>query len=205
MRTIHEMNRHPLVRTARWLAVACILWVPTSVLAQNLPPEAGPARTVKMFDLFCFSLLPDIASIAEVAAAGEFKELTGDNLRPYQPQVPADELRAWRFTDLGGEFTLAVTKSKPDDKFKGDFPEFANSINYACSLITPGQDATRDVVKEMTEIMGREPDETWNQDPLHVDFWTGQSDKLLVQLFHYSSRKNATTNLLSASAFVKNE
>lgn len=183
-------------------AAGALTWL-APAQAQGLPPDAGPARTAKMFDLFCFSQLPDIEGIASVAKSGEFTELSGAELQKYQPQVPADKIHVWQFDDLGSTFTLISTKSKPDAEFKKTFPAFANSVNYACSLITPGKDAKAGVLKEMTALMERAPDESWDEARVQVDHWAGQTETLLVQVFQYSSRDGKISNLLSASAFVK--
>jgi hypothetical protein len=200
-----ESFRNPacfrVVRTL--LAVAFALMFIAPARAQGLPPNAGPARTVKMFDLFCFSQLPDIAGVASVAKAGGFTELSGAELQKYQPQVPADEIRVWRFGDHGSTFTLISTRSKPDAEFKKTFPAFANSVNFACSLITPGKDAKAGVLKEMAALMERAPDESWAEARVQVDSWAGQTETLLVQVFQYSSRDGKISNLLSASTFVK--
>lgn len=172
-------------------------------LAQELPEEAGPARTTKLFDLFCFNQLPNLAAIAKIAEAGEFVPIEGAELQKYQPAVPAEELSAWHFDDLAGRFVLIASKSKPDEKFKTDFPDFAESEAFACSLITPGADPSADVLAQMTEIMGRKPDAVWDQDPMKVQSWTGQTEKLLVNVYHYAAIKDGKTALLSASAFVK--
>lgn len=189
---------------ALWVAI--VLNGPAPVLSGpeiGLPPEPGPARTVKMFDLFCLGLLPDLAAIAEVAAAGGFTELSGDELTPYQPEVPADELRVWRFEDFDSEFTMAISKSKPDEQFKATVPEFADSVSYACSLITSGHDPKSAVLGEMSKLMGRDADETWEQGPLKVHAWTGQTDEMLTQVFHYAPIQGEATSLLAVTTFVK--
>lgn len=168
-----------------------------------MPSKPGPSRTVSMFRQLCFSKLPDIEAIAKMAAAESFAELSGDELKPYQPEVQPEEFRAWRFKDFEAVFTLMVTRTKPDDLFKKSVPEFAESTNYACSLITPGRDAKTEVLKHLTEVVGRKPDERWDQGPMKVEAWSGQTKKVLSQVFHYALAKSANTSLLSASTFVK--
>ncbi len=190
-----QMLRFPV-----FAVVALVLCGPVN--GQELPKESGPARTVKMFDLFCLNLVPEISSIAD-AAAGNFTELKGKKLEKYQPQVPAEELRAWRYEDFGAEFVLATTRSKPDDQFKKEVPDFAGATNFACSLIIPAKDPEEKVLKEMVELVGREPDEAWDQGPLRAHSWTGQTDSLLVHVYYYAPTSKGTTGVLSASTFVK--
>jgi hypothetical protein len=179
------------------LALSC------AVIGEELPKEPGPARTVRMFDLFCLSLIPDVSRIAEAAAAGNFTELKVNKLEKYQPQVRADELRAWSYEDFGSEFVLTAARSKPDAQFKRDIPEFADSTNFACSLIIPTKDPKEKVLKEMIGLMEREPDEAWDEGPMRVHAWAGQTDKLLIYVNYYAPAKEGPSGIVGATTFVK--
>ncbi|MGI9404380.1 MAG: hypothetical protein ACR2OF_07740 [Hyphomicrobium sp.] len=173
------------------------------VNAQGLPKDPGPARTVKLFNFYCLSQLPIIEDVANAAGFGEFAELVGEELQKYQPEVPADELRAWRLRDFGSEFILTTARSKPDAQFKKEVPEFANSKSVACSLIISSEDADEQLLKEMVGLVGREPDEAWDQGPLRVHAWTGKTDKLLIVVHYYAPESEGQNAILRATAFVK--
>jgi len=174
------------------------------VPGEKLPKEPGPARTVKMFDLYCLSIVPEISKIEEAAAVRNFTELKGKSLEEYQPQLRAEELRAWRYEDFGKEFVLTTARSKPGPQFKKEAPEFADSKNFGCSLIIPADDPKEKVLKEMVGLLGRDPDKAWAQWPLRVHAWTGKTDKLLAVIHYYAPTKKGQNAILSASAFVKN-
>jgi len=168
-----------------------------------LPKKAGPERTAKLFDLFCFNQLPDIGAIAKIAKAGGFTALKGAALQKYQSDVPAKDLKAWKFKDLGGEYVLITAKTKPKAAEIKDIPAFQGSTSYACTLFTPSNDPSSGVQQEMVKIMERKADATYDQGPLKVHSWTGQTDTLLVNIFHYASAKGQKTVLLSGVTFVK--
>jgi len=191
-----------IMRLIIWAVVALALAGPVN--AEELPEEPGPARTVKMFDLFCLSLVPEISRIAEAAAAGNFTVLKGQRLEKYQPQVRAEELRAWSYEDFGSEFVLTTARSKPDAQFKKDVPEFADSKNFACSLIIPAKDPKGRILKEMASLLERDPDEAWDEGAMRVHGWTGQTDSLLIYVHYYAPTKKGPTGVLSASTFIKN-
>jgi len=178
----------------------------SGALASPLPETPGAARTVKMFDLFCLEPVSDLDRIAEIANAGEFDELTGRRRDAYQPAVRAKKLRAWRFEDFGVEFALTTALSDPDAQFKQDVPAFAKSESRACSLIMPAADEPKaaDILKEMTSLLTREPDEIWDQKPLRVHSWTGQTEDLLIIVYYYAPTQEGAKGLLSATTFVKN-
>jgi hypothetical protein len=171
--------------------------------ARALPKEKGPARTVGMFNIYCLSQLPDLEGVRQAAGFGEFAQITGNELEPYQPAVPAEELNAWRFHDFGAEYVLTAARTKPDEAFKQQVPAFANSTNVACSLLFPATDPRDAVLKQIVELLGRAADETWEEGPMRVYAWSGQTDKLLSHVHYYAPAQGGPTAVLSATTFVK--
>ena len=187
----------------RAVAVGAALVITSPVLAQGLPAKPGPARTAKMFDVLCLSKLPDIKVIAALATANKFTKLGKGGLAPYRPSVPADEMHGWQFADFGAKYTLIVTRSKPDAQFKAQMPAFANSVNYACSLILPNRFAKAAVIDALGKIIGRKRDETWDQGPMRVHAWKATTQKLFIQAYHYAGKARPNSSLISATIFVK--
>lgn len=185
-------------------AAAVAAMLAASAAAQDLPEQPGPERTVKLFDLFCYAHLPDLDAVADIAAAGGFAELEGDELELYRPDAEAEALRAWRFDDFGAEFVLSTARSLPDDAFKADVPEFADSTSYACSLVIDNDDPAEALLDRTATLVGRAPDETWEQPPLRAHAWTGQTEELLVVLLYYAPLDGGTGGTLTSSVFVKN-
>ncbi|GAG10626.1 unnamed protein product, partial [marine sediment metagenome] len=142
-------------------------------IGEGLPKKPGPARTVKMFNLFCLSLVPEISKIEEAAVVRHFTELKGKALKEYQPLFRAKEMRAWSYEDFGSQFVLTTTRSEPAARFKEEVPEFADSRNFGCSLIFRTNDPKEKVLKEMVDSLGRDPEEVWTQRPRRVHAWTG--------------------------------
>ena len=171
--------------------------------AQGLTKEKGPARTVLMFNIFCLSQLPDLDGVRQAAGFGEFAQITGDELEQYQPAVRAGELHAWRFHDFGAEYVLTAARTKPDETFKQQVPAFAKSTSVACSLLFPATDPGEAVLRQIVALLGRAADETWEEGPMRVHAWSGQTDKLLSHVHYYTPAKDGPTAVLSATTFVK--
>lgn len=167
-------------------------------------PKRGPEYVVNMFNVFCLSHLPDLKGIATAAGFGEFAEMVGAELRAYQPEVPADTLRGWKFHDATDEYVLIASKSKPDDVFKKAVPAFAKSKVYGCSLLVPAKQPNDKLLASLAKLLGRAPDEEWDEGPLHVHSWTGKTDKILSNVYFYAPQAGAATAVFSANAFVKN-
>ena len=200
------MNR---CKSTRWslvlraVAFGAALAIVSPAMAEGLPAKPGPARTAKMFDLLCLGKLPDIKAIASLAVANKFAKLQGKALAAYRPQAPVDQLHGWRFTDFGAKYTLLVTSGKPDAQFKAEMPAYANSVNYACSLILPNKFAKAAVLAALGKIVGRKHDDAWDQGRMQVHAWKATTDKFFIQAFHYAGKALPNSSLLSASIFVK--
>jgi hypothetical protein len=163
--------------------------------------ETPAARTVKIFNVFCLSQLPDLDGVAKAAGFGEFAPITGDELKAHTPDIPTDALYAWRFHEAGGEFILTAGQSKPDDKSKKEAPAFANAKRFACTLTFPPADA-RQVVAELNALLKRQPSGTSSEGGASVHTWTHATAKHLSRVeFHSSSA--AAPGQLSASVLAK--
>lgn len=180
------------------------LTIATPALAEGLPDKAGPERTVAMFNTFCFARMPDIESIEKIAAAGEFTELQGDDLKPYQPPVPAEKLRVWKYKDFDKEYSLTISQSLPDEEFKKAVPDFADSKSFACSLVLPATDPKEELLQGVEKVLERKPDESYEEGPFNVHTWSGLSDTLMVHVYYYAPAKGKAGGLMSTVTFVKN-
>lgn len=178
------------------------LALPLAAVAQTIPKEKGPERTIGLFSFLCLKQLPDLNGIERAAGFGEFDQLTGDDLKPYAPQVPPEKLFAWRYHDHGERFILTAAQSKPDDAFKKEMPAFANATNTACSLLVPSQQPDP-LLSELTRTMGRPADETWQEGAMRVHSWTHKRADALSYVHYYVPEKAGATAVLSASVFVK--
>jgi hypothetical protein len=179
------------------------LALPAIAVAQTIPKEKGPVRTIGLFNFLCLKQLPDLNGIERAAGFGEFDQLTGDDLKPYTPQVLPEKLLAWRYHDHGDEFVLIAAQSKPDDAFKKQAPAFAKSTNTACSLRVPSAQPDP-LLGELTRTMGRAADQTWQEGAMRVHTWTHQQGDALSYVHYYAPEKAGAIAILNASVFVKN-
>jgi hypothetical protein len=189
-----------LIRTTL-LAVA-IAALPALGAAQTIPKTKGPTRTIGLFDFLCLKQLPDLKGIERAAGFGEFDQLTGEDLAPYAPQVPPEKLFAWRYHDHGEQFILTASQAKPDDEFKKKMPAFANATNTACSLLVPSAKPDP-LLGELTRVMGRAADQSWQEGPTRVYSWTHQQPDALSYVHYYAPENAGSKAVLSASVFVK--
>lgn len=184
------------------LAMALTCGLPAVALAQTIPKEKGPARVIGQFNFLCLKQLPDIEGVERAAGFGEYDQLTGEDLKPHAPQAPVEKLLAWRYHDHGEEFILTAARSKPDDAFKKQMPAFAKATNTACSLLVPGSKPDL-LLGELTRVMGRAADQTWQEGPMRVHTWTHQRNDALSYVHYYAPENAGGKAVLSASVFIK--
>ena len=186
-----------------FLLIVASAALPALGSAQTIPKSKGPTRTIGLFDFLCLKQLPDLNGIERAAGFGEFDQLTGEDLAPYVPQVPTEKLFAWRYHDHGEQFILTATQGKPDDEFKKKMPAFANATNTACSLLVPSAKPDP-LLGELTRVMGRAADQSWQDGPMRVYSWTHQRPGALSYVHYYAPENTGAKAALSASVFVKN-
>lgn len=185
------------------LTLVSLVLPPDLALAGELPKEKGVARTVKMFDMFCLTQLPDIEAIERFAGFGEFAQILGDDLAPYRTGMPEERVLAWRFHDFGAELILTATRAKPDDAAKQKHPAFAKGRSVACSLLIPNDAAREDIVQELKHRLGRDPDESGDDAGAHVFGWNNETAKAVSRVVYRAPAEKGRKAALSASAYVK--
>lgn len=189
--------------TARALLIFVIAAaLPVLAHAQTIPKAKGPERTFRLFQFFCLQHLPDLEGIERAAGFGEYDQLYGADLAPYTPDRPFEKLLGWRYHDHGDEFVLTAMRSKPDEAFKAEMPEYASGTETSCSLRIPNA-KSEILLGELTRNLRRAPDKTWQDGPTHVYSWTHQDAKGLSYVQLYVPDNAAAKAMLSASVHSK--
>ena len=167
-------------------------------LAEDAALNAEKAnRVAKLFDEICYSNLPNLDPIARLAKTRGWKPITGNALKAHAPEVPPDLLKAWSFLDQGVKFRVSVSSGPVDQTFAKAFPAFAKSNAFACSLILPGLVPQSVMGTALTKLVGRPADESYDQTPFNVNFWSGITDELAALMYHYKPDSGRPGGLIS--------
>lgn len=188
----------------RWTTTGAALLIASAVSfsARAEASKADAAQSVGLFDLLCYSTMPDIAAVEAHATEQKWQALTGKDLDAFRPAVETDLLRAWAFDDNGTRFQVTITQSPMDDQSKAEFPAYAEATNYACSLVLPaGPPASAEIGAEMEKLLERKPDEVYEDGPWKVSAWSGATAEIMVLLYHYAPKSGAPGGLLSMTVF----
>lgn len=168
-----------------------------------LPKLAGAARTVALFDRICYETTPDFSKIEHQASQDKWKAVTGDALKAYAPQGKAELLKAWTFQDMGQTFHVSIARSVLDSEMKQAMPAFANGQSYSCSLNLPGKAPSKDIAEAMHSLIGRGADESFDQPPFAVQFWSGVTEDLAAMVYYYQPKSGKPGGLLSLVVLKK--
>jgi hypothetical protein len=191
-------QRRNLQAAASYLLLLLCAQSPLPAGAVELPKEKGVARTVKMFDMFCLSQLPDVDGIERFAGFGEFAQMVGEELAPYSSGLPGEKVLGWRFHDFGAELILTATRAKPDASFTQGHPKFAKAKSVSCSLLIPN-DAPRDeVVKALGQRLGQPPDESNEDGNARLSAWNKETAKAVSRVVYRAPASKGGKATLSA-------
>jgi hypothetical protein len=202
LRAYRQMSRtaagpFPLLLCALLLAAAS-----PCALAQELPNEKGVARTVKMFDMYCLTQLPDIEGIERFAGIGEFAQILGADLAPYASGMPEEKLLGWRFHDFGAELILIAARAKPDEAFHQKHPAFAKAKTVSCSLLIPNHASRDEVVAALTQRLGQAPDESLDDAGVKVWAWNKETAKAVSRVIYSVPAEKGRKATLSATLIL---
>lgn len=176
-----------------------------SAMAQKktLPKAAGAERTVALFDRICYETTPDFAPLLARAKSEKWKPLKGKRLKAFAPDAPTSDLKAWQFNDLGRTFFVSIITGDVDQPLQEAMPAFAKGKAASCSLNLPGRTPVTDISKAVQALIGRPPDDSWDQSPLTANTWIGVTDDVAALVYHYFPKTGKPGGLLSVVVLTK--
>lgn len=183
------------------LAVAATA-MPMLASAQSIPKEKGAPRIVGLFNFLCLKHLPDLDGIHRAAGFGEFDQLLNEDLAPYIPEKPHEALHGWRYHDHGEEFILTALRAQPDAALGQQMPAFAAAMGTTCALRVPNTQP-EPVLGELTRVMGRAADKTWQEGSTRVYSWTHQQADALSFVHYYVPETKGAKAVIDASVYLK--
>ena len=85
----------------------------------------------------CLKQLPDLGGIERAAGFGEFDQLTGEDLKPYAPQVPTREAARLALSRSRRAVHSDRRASQARRRIQEEMPAFAKATNTTCALHVP--------------------------------------------------------------------
>lgn len=160
--------------------------------------------TVYTFNQICYTKVPNLAAIRDMALKLAWKPLDNDDLAPFGDKNKLDVLEGWD-VQVGEKFyRLGITQGGLPQSAKETFPEFKDGLSTSCSMVLDGSDANADIALNMQTLANKEPaSKNVDEGDLVTTTWAGGNDDLKVFLFNKAT-KVVDGGVLAVTVITKN-
>ncbi|MGB7285350.1 MAG: hypothetical protein WBC71_00290 [Salaquimonas sp.] len=150
---------------------------------QSSAPEQ--IDTVFTFNQICYTKVPNLDAIRDMALKLAWKPLDNDDLAAFGDKETLKVLEGWD-VQVGEKFyRLGVTQSALPDSAKETFPDFKDGLTTSCSMVLDGSDANADIAVNMQTLANKEPTSSdVEEGNLSTTTWAGGNDDVKVFLFN---------------------
>ncbi len=164
--------------------------------------QAAETDPVHVFNEVCYSKVPVIDAIRDMATRLAWNPISGDDLKRFSPQKNPGLLEGWDMQVGERLFRLGVVQSPPVDGMARSFPGFADGTATSCTLILDGQDDPAALAVRMQTLAGKDPaSRNVSEGELKTTTWAGGNDNFKVFLF--SKIDEAGGGLLNVTILAK--
>jgi len=170
--------------------------------AQNATPEQ--IDTVYTFNEICYTKVPNLDAIRDMALELAWKPLDNDDLAAFGNTENLASLEGWD-VQVGEKFyRLGISQSGLPDSAKKTFPDFKDGLTTSCSMVLDGSDPKDAIAINMQTLAGKEPASTGvDEGNLSTTTWAGGNDDIKVFLFNKAT-KIGNGGVLAVTVITKN-
>ena len=164
--------------------------------------SASDADPVHVFNEVCYSKVPAIEAIRDMAARLAWNPITGDDLKRFTSLKNPALLEGWDIQVGERLFRLGIVQSRPVASMAGYFPDFADGTATSCTLVLDGENDGAEITVRMRTLAGKEPvSRDVPEGDLNTTTWAGGNADFKVFLF---SKVDATDGgLLNVTILAK--
>ena len=166
-------------------------------------PVDDEADPVFVFNKVCYSQVPSIGAISDMATRLAWQALEKSDLKPFSPDPNPEVLQGWDVQVGKKFFRLGVVRTSVSDKFKQTFPEFADGAATSCTLVLDGVSDAAKVSEGMQKLAGKEPASKDVPDgEFRTTTWAGGNENYKVFLISKAAAAGET-GLLNVTILAK--
>ena len=187
----------------RRLALAGAFVAMTVSGTQAQGPVDDEADPVFVFNKVCYSQVPSIGAIRDMATRLAWQALEKSDLKPFSPDPNPEVLEGWDVQVGKKFFRLGLVRTSVSDKFKQSFPEFADGAATSCTLVLDGGSNAVKVSEGMQKLAGKEPASKDVPDgEFRTTTWAGGNENYKVFLISKAAAAGET-GLLNVTILAK--
>ncbi len=166
-------------------------------------PVDDEADPVFVFNKVCYSQVPSIGAIRDMATRLAWQALEKTDLKPFSPDANPEVLEGWDVQVGKNFFRLGVVRTAVSDKFKQTFPDFADGTATSCTLVLDGASDAVKVSEGMQKLAGKEPASKDVPDgEFRTTTWAGGNENYKVFLISKAAAAGET-GLLNVTILAK--
>ena len=183
------------------VGVAAIQATGSHALAQG--PVDDEADPVFVFNKVCYSQVPSVGAIRDMATRLAWQALEKSDLKPFSPDANPEVLEGWDVQVGKKFFRLGLVRTAVSDKFKQTFPDFADGTATSCTLVLDGSSEAEKVSEGMHKLAGKEPASKDVPDgEFRTTTWAGGNENYKVFLISKAAAAGET-GLLNVTILAK--
>lgn len=195
-----------IVKLGRFAVVAAVGVVALQAMVSGSRAQ-GPvddeADPVFVFNKVCYSQVPSIGAISDMATRLAWQALEKSDLKPFSPDPNPEVLRGWDVQVGKKFFRLGLVRTSVSDKFKQTFPDFADGTATSCTLVLDGSSDVAKVSEGMQKLAGKEPASKDVPDgEFRTTTWAGGNENYKVFLISKAAAAGET-GLLNVTILAK--
>jgi len=147
--------------------------------------ESEPIDTVSVFNQICYSKVPSLQAIRDMALELAWKPLDNDDLAAFGNRENLVSLEGWD-VQVGEKFyRIGISTAPVARDAQMLFPGFENGVTTSCSMVLDGSDASELIAANMQSLAGKEPASSGvEENNLLTTTWAGGNDDIKVFLFN---------------------
>lgn len=192
-----------LRRLALAAAVGVVAMQATGSDVRAQDPVDDEADPVFVFNKVCYSQVPSVGAIRDMATRLAWQALEKTDLKPFSPDPNPEVLVGWDVQVGKKFFRLGVVRTAVSDKFKQTFPDFADGTATSCTLVLDGASDAAKVSEGMQKLAGREPaSKDVSEGEFRTTTWAGGNENYKVFLISKAAAAGET-GLLNVTILAK--
>lgn len=145
--------------------------------------------SVEAFQRICYTQVPAMQGIRNMAAQLGWRVLNNDDLEPFAEDYKVDKLEGWD-VQLGERFfRLGLVQGPVSPAMQSTFPDFAKGTTTSCTLVLDDLEANDNVAAEMQALAGKAPtSKDIDEDFFLTTSWAGGNADVKVFLVNKSNK-----------------
>lgn len=186
-------------------SVAAVGLLCSNAFAQSGQSAGQGSETdpVYLFNEVCYTQVPDVAKIKDMAKRFAWGPMGGDDLQRFTTIKTPSLLEGWDIRISERIYRLGIVQSPPSDSFIASFPDMADGTATSCTLVLDGRDDAQILLERLNAMVGKAPTTADVPDDLLLTTtWSGGNDTVKVFVF-YKTDALERANLMNVTIVTK--